>query len=262
MVAPGANFRVAGASADRAGGIMEPLLDLSVPCGCVRASPRSRTRSSTRSRRTGSGANGCAGVVNSGCEVHDEGQLWAATLWEMYLNLADPDVALRVVTDGLKLTACNPSFLDARDAILLADRYAYAGAHQCIIWQTFADRYMGFSASVTSTDDVNPAGAQDVPSYCQSNGKVILNLDRYSCNDQLIATVHDNNAAGTVQVRLTIIVPETRHYVVVEDPIPAGTDAVNSTVTVRTAAGTCPSALPARASCCRLPTPVISHTTS
>jgi uncharacterized protein YfaS (alpha-2-macroglobulin family) len=44
-----------------------------------------------------------------------------------------------------------------------------------------------------------------------------------------------------VQVRLTIIVPDTLHYVVIEDPIPAGTDAVNPELLTSQQIGTQPS---------------------
>ena len=44
------------------------------------------------------------------------------------------NVALRLVMEGLKLQGANPSFLDARDAILLADKQIYNGAHLEEIW--------------------------------------------------------------------------------------------------------------------------------
>ena len=102
---------------------------------------------------------------------HGVGSVWATTLWEMYWAIVDGvpslgltgegfrqnlydltpplagnQVALRLVMDGLKLQPCNPSFVDARDAILAADMVGNGGAHQCHIWYAFAKRGVGVNA--------------------------------------------------------------------------------------------------------------------
>jgi hypothetical protein len=59
-------------------------------------------------------------VGNSGYEVHDDGEIWAATLWDLRTSLGQP-VTDRLVINGLKGTPCHPSMTDARDAILSAD---------------------------------------------------------------------------------------------------------------------------------------------
>ncbi len=93
-------------------------------------------------------------------EVHDIGEIWCMTLWEMTWGLIgqygfDADwingtsgnnIALRLVIEGLKLQPCGPGFLDARDAILQADDNLYGGIHKCILWEAFAKRGMGFNA--------------------------------------------------------------------------------------------------------------------
>jgi hypothetical protein len=56
--------------------------------------------------------------------------------------------ALFRVTDGMKLTVCNPTMVDARDGILAADR-ATGGEFQDLIWRAFANR--GVGAAATST---------------------------------------------------------------------------------------------------------------
>jgi hypothetical protein len=91
---------------------------------------------------------------------HAIGEVWCVTLWDMYWKLVarygfDPDlyhgaggnnVALQLVMDGLKLQPCEPSFLEARDAILMADVVNNAGANQCLLWEAFARRGMGTNA--------------------------------------------------------------------------------------------------------------------
>ncbi|HET8947837.1 MAG TPA: M36 family metallopeptidase [Candidatus Polarisedimenticolia bacterium] len=67
--------------------------------------------------------------------------------------------ALFRVTDGMKLTVCNPTMVDARDGILAADR-ASGGEFQDVIWRAFANRGLGAAAASTG----NPAGgAQGLP---------------------------------------------------------------------------------------------------
>lgn len=102
---------------------------------------------------------------------HGVGSVWATMLWDMYwalvggvaernlpalgfnpnLNdlsgtLAGNQIALRLVTDGLKLQPCSPSFVDARDAILEADRINFGGRYACYIWWAFARRGLGVNA--------------------------------------------------------------------------------------------------------------------
>ncbi len=81
---------------------------------------------------------------NSGYEVHDDGEIWAATLWDLRKLLGQN--ADRLVIDGLKGTPCNPSMTDARDAILSADLASNSGANRIFIWTIFAKHGLGYSA--------------------------------------------------------------------------------------------------------------------
>jgi len=67
------------------------------------------------------------GSVRGMQDEHDIGEIWCATLMMMVRRmraaLGDVDgyrLGWQMVTDGLKLTPANPTFLDARDAIFLA----------------------------------------------------------------------------------------------------------------------------------------------
>jgi extracellular elastinolytic metalloproteinase len=67
----------------------------------------------------------------------------------------------------MKLTPCNPTMLNARDAILQADVNVNAGANKCAIWRAFAGRLMGTGASSpndTSTSAIVTSTA--VPAGC------------------------------------------------------------------------------------------------
>jgi extracellular elastinolytic metalloproteinase len=76
-------------------------------------------------------------------------------------------LALQLVMDGLKLQPCSPTFLDARDAILLADQNDNGGANQCLIWEAFAKRGMGVGADDgKGHNDVNVKADFTVPAQC------------------------------------------------------------------------------------------------
>ena len=111
---------------------------------------------------------------------HGIGSIWASMLWDLNWNLIaregfDPDlyhgtggnnIALQLVTEGLKFQSCSPGFVDGRDAILMADSSCYASLYSPIIWKTFARRGLGFSASQgTSTSRFDQTQAFDCPPF-------------------------------------------------------------------------------------------------
>jgi len=61
-----------------------------------------------------------------------------------------------LVLRGLQLSPLNPSFVDSRDSILLADRELTGGENQSIIWRAFASHGIGAQAQSTSglADDI------------------------------------------------------------------------------------------------------------
>lgn len=112
------------------------------------------------------------GSLSSSPEVHDGGEVWCATLMMMTRKIRialgnDQQgyrLAWQMVTDGLKLTGPNPTFLDARDAILRA--LDYLGTTNRIpqaihvlanraAWEAFAHFEMGVNASSGDADDVD-----------------------------------------------------------------------------------------------------------
>ena len=134
---------------------------------------------------------------------HGVGSVWATALWEVTWALIDDygfdtdfynftgDVdqdagniqAFALVTEGMKLQPCNPSFIDGRDAIIAADIAIYGGANECLLWEAFAKRGLGFSAdagSSGSTCDGTPAFDSPVPainteeSICEGQGLQIF----------------------------------------------------------------------------------------
>ena len=122
---------------------------------------------------------GDIGYDLTGPEVHADGEIWTATLWDLRKALvakygaADgADVAARLVTDGMPLTAPDPSFLDARDGILAADLDRYHGENFDTIWTAFAHRGAGASATSQGGDDTDPQPAFDHPTAAR-NGTLV-----------------------------------------------------------------------------------------
>jgi Zn-dependent metalloprotease len=95
--------------------------------------------------------------------VHNDGEVWAATLWDLRTQLG-ATITDRIVLNGMKFTPTRPSFLNARDGILQADQNLNGGANRCAIWTVFARHGMGVSA--VGNDGTTHIAATDVPADC------------------------------------------------------------------------------------------------
>ncbi len=118
--------------------------------------------------------------INNESVPHGVGSVWCAMIWDLYWNLVDEygydedlyqgtggnNMAMQLVTDGLKLQPCSPTFIESRDAILEADMVNYGGANQCLIWETFARRGLGASAVAGGIE------AFDIPDACNFTFRV------------------------------------------------------------------------------------------
>ena len=75
---------------------------------------------------------------------------------------------MQLFIDALKVSPCNPGFVDFRDAILLADELTNNGIHECLLWEVFARRGLGLLA-----DQGNANNRQDqtedfsIPPSCE-----------------------------------------------------------------------------------------------
>ncbi len=95
---------------------------------------------------------GDLGNATGGPEVHADSEIWGQTLWDLRAKLGHK-VTAAIVTEAMAISPADPSFLDERDAILLADQSIYGAAHKNAIWRTFADRGMGWFASASDGSD-------------------------------------------------------------------------------------------------------------
>ena len=104
-----------------------------------------------------------ADVGVGGFQVHRDGEVWAATLWDLRTQLGAA-ITDRLVLNGMKFTPVSPSFLNARDGILQADQNLNGGANRCTIWTVFARHGMGVSA--VGNDGTTHTAATNVPADC------------------------------------------------------------------------------------------------
>jgi extracellular elastinolytic metalloproteinase len=105
-----------------------------------------------------------------GPEVHDDGEIWVATLWDLrsaliakYGKAEGGKRAGHLVFDGLVHSPALPTFLNMRDAILKGDTVRYSNQDRDMIWRVFALRGMGKSAKSPDADDIHPTPGFDVP---------------------------------------------------------------------------------------------------
>jgi hypothetical protein len=103
---------------------------------------------------------------NTLSQPHGIGFVWATALWDltwayidkygfdsdMYNGNGGNNKIMKLVIDGIKLQPCGPGFVDGRDALLAADMATTGGVDQCIIWEVFAARGLGFNADQGSAN--------------------------------------------------------------------------------------------------------------
>ncbi|WP_291118927.1 T9SS-dependent M36 family metallopeptidase [Flavobacterium sp. UBA6135] len=101
------------------------------------------------------------GNTNTLSIPHGVGSVWATMLWDLtwayiakygydsniYSGTGGNNKVMQLVIDGLKIQPCNPSFVDARNALIAADQATTGGEDFCMIWGVFANRGLGINAS-------------------------------------------------------------------------------------------------------------------
>ncbi|MEO7254127.1 MAG: M36 family metallopeptidase, partial [Casimicrobium sp.] len=128
-------------------------------------------------------------------EVHNTGEVWASMLWQCYSNLLNDTSRLtfahaqdrmkNYLVAGYKMTPANPTFIEARDALLSVISVQSSEDH-ALCMQGFAARGAGVGAvgpdrySTTNAGVIESFGAihinsvvlSDQPQYCDGDGIV------------------------------------------------------------------------------------------
>ena len=114
---------------------------------------------------------------NASSQMHDAGEIWASVLWDLNWQMIarcdfDGDLQagsggnttlLQLTMDSMKLSPTDPTFLQARDAILQADVVMTGGENAFDIWTAFARRGMGFSADDGASNNDTVVDGFDLP---------------------------------------------------------------------------------------------------
>ena len=149
-----------------------------------------------------------ARISGFGPEEHFDGEIWMAALWDARANLirqfGEPEGRRRMATivlDGLKLLPPRASMVDARDAILLADRVTFRGESRNQLWAAFAKRGLGAAAHAASGNSSTVAAGFEIPS---NRAVVRFEHSDYVMGETLRLIVQDaNNTGDTALVQLT-----------------------------------------------------------
>lgn len=158
---------------------------------------------------------------------HPLGEVWTAVLWDLYWAFIETygwdeniksgqggnNIALQLVFDALKLQNCNPGFTDGRNAIIAADIINNGGVNECLIWEVFARRGLGWSADQGSRFNRNDGKeAFDQKPECVQE----LKIEK--------AVTQNIQAGDTIEVSLTLTNHKTEDLaqLVVTDIIPEG----------------------------------------
>ena len=122
--------------------------------------------------------------VGSGCEVHDDGEIWATIMWELreslvakYGQATGKDKHEHLIVLGMKATPDEPSFADARNGYLIADYIQnptgtfLIGQNYCRLWKVFGDDELGTGSNDGDTVSM-PTVSTDTPGSCDPTASV------------------------------------------------------------------------------------------
>lgn len=163
-----------------------------------------------RSAPVGATGLSLVNLCESGCERFRDGEIWSSLLWDIRARLIQlhgdapgRELAERLVVESMRFAPCQPTFVDARDAMLLADTALTGGAHRCELWQLFVNRGLGFSAATAGPDDTRPVAGYDMPPECAGGFSLRLSRAEYAPDDDGLAEVVDARPQPGASVTLT-----------------------------------------------------------
>lgn len=130
--------------------------------------------------------------------VHAIGAVWAQAAWEVYWSLvnsygfnanlynatggAGNQRAMLYINEGLKLTACSPTFIDVRNGIIAATTAINAGADTCRVWDAFAAFGLGSNATTVGPNSTVATNGFDRPAACSGRTMSIADVAVFEGN--------------------------------------------------------------------------------
>ncbi len=151
-------------------------------------------------------------------QPHGVGFVFATALWDLtwryidkygfdsdfYNGTGGNNIMMQLVLDALKLVPCNPGFLDLRDAILAADTISNNGLNQCLIWEVFANRGMGYLAE--QGNEFSRVDQVEDFSLPPENSPFLENCESLAINDfyQNQIKVYPNPATNYIYIKSSL----------------------------------------------------------
>jgi extracellular elastinolytic metalloproteinase len=133
--------------------------------------------------------------INGMAVPHGVGSVWAQAAWEVYWKLVgihgfDPNLfngngnagnqrMMLYVVEGLKNTACNPTFTQVRDGIIQAAVDNHGGEDVCPMWEAFAAFGLGTNAVSSGANGTTPTNGFAIPASCQGGGGTVVFQDDF-----------------------------------------------------------------------------------
>jgi len=158
----------------------------------------------------------------------------ALTDWMVVSGELQPNYSYAASLNGDQLTEGTATSANVRDDVelvvqvadLLADE-----ANQLVISRTDGSGALYYTAHLTAY--------LPVPEVEPLNRGIIVER-RYTLADAPNTPITEATVGDVIQVRLTIIAPNDLHYVLIEDPLPAGAEGINPELETSQQAGTQP----------------------
>ena len=147
-------------------------------------------------------------VADIGLEEHFDGEIWFEAMFEARANLirllGEKEGRRRMqinVIEGLKLQPPHAGMIDARDAIILANRVNFKGEGEQQLWEGFAKRGLGVLAMSTNADSSFVTPSFEAPS---NTGALKFHSTSYVPGELVKLALYDaNNTSPTALVQLT-----------------------------------------------------------
>jgi extracellular elastinolytic metalloproteinase len=133
--------------------------------------------------------------INGMAVPHGVGSVWAQAAWEVYWKLVDKwgfssnlynatgsagnQRMMLYVNEGLKNTACSPTFTQVRDGIIQAAMDNHGGEDVCPIWEAFAAFGLGTNAVSSGSGGTTPTNGFDIPASCRGGGGTVVFQDNF-----------------------------------------------------------------------------------
>ena len=151
---------------------------------------------------------------------HGVGEVWGQAAWEVYWALVgahgfDPDLAnaaggagnqrmMLYVNEGLKNTACSPTFTDVRDGIIQAAIDNYGGEDVCRLWDGFANFGLGIDAVSGDPESTSPTNGFQVPASCLVGPRIENPIPRSQLTSSTVVFDWTADGENVTQWRLSI----------------------------------------------------------